>query len=121
MKRMRWSEIRRRLGARRAGQPPSTTDAFWSDFRARARLHPQVAPAPRRARWGWPGIAAVSTAAAAAIGLILLLPARGGREWTGAVRSLRVIAPHEAVIIMDEPDETFVWIVEEESEAAHAM
>ena len=114
MSKRSWKEIEATLQADRppAGMRPA--DAFWSDFKARARLCNQDSPAPARRspslmRWG------LATACAAALAVLVVLQGLPGAPAGGShIKSLEVVASHSAVLIMeDEPTEsTILWIVD---------
>jgi hypothetical protein len=94
------------------------TDAneFWSDFRARARLHPQLRPERRRAA---PGLLGWSVAAACVLVLIvggILFQAHPARAELSHVQSMKVFATHSAVLIMDDTQSqsTIVWVADME-------
>ena len=121
MKRRSWNEIREGLGELRADRPPKPADAFWAEFRSRARLHPQLAPAERPAfaparKWILAG--ACATLLLAWAGLYI-----AGRPQTGGmntIRSLDVVASNGGVLIMDDEStqSTIVWIVDLEADSA---
>jgi len=117
MKKTSWNRIREILG--RASTPPPRTEAqaFWADFKMRARMYPQREPAaalpPRRMpvlRWALAAAACVLVVA----GFFMARPferrqvaARGN-----VINSLEVIATHSAVLIMNDDTEpaTIVWV-----------
>ena len=117
-----WREIAD--GMRRCSGPARSSPgegAFWSDFRARARLRVQEEPEARVAtpalalRWAAAATCALLVAASA-----VWIPQRlaaGRTGGGGVVRSLEVVAPHSAVMIMqDEASRgTIVWVVDMQS------
>ncbi len=115
MKRIPWQKVRREMRGMAAGRQVMPAAAFWEDFRARARLHPQRTAERETdssfvfSRWAWAG------ACATVMALLAVLPFRGvlagSRE--GAVLSLDVETGHSAVVILDDARtrSTIVWIV----------
>ena len=88
-------------------------DEFWEDFRAHARMVPQLTdPEPGRAvAWRWAWVAACAIVIAAVAGL----PAtRDREELGGVVRSIEVVAKYESILILSDElsDSTIVWIVD---------
>ena len=89
-------------------------EEFWTDFKARARLHVQDRPDPRPEsspflKWG------LATACAAALVMLVVLRGLPGLSGRGShIKSLEVVASHSAVLIMeDQPtDSTILWIVD---------
>jgi hypothetical protein len=118
MSRVSWREIRQRL---RAEVPPPQSDAgaFWSDFRAHARLVPQIGPDREPALAGrlmaWWRLAPL--AATLAILLAVALHARGPAA--NRLRFLEVFASHTGVIMMDDEQRhgTILWVAGLEPDA----
>ena len=96
------------------------SDEFWPDFKARAKMRTQEAPDENRSR---PAFLPWATAAACTVillvsSIVLLLNVEKTTELKNtSVTSLDVMAPHSAVIIMndDQGDGTVVWIVDMET------
>jgi len=90
---------------------------FWSDFRARARLHPQHAPAPQPAM---PRIMPWMATACAAVLIATLVFFPFGREPEQAseILAVDVLARHSGVMIMNEGESegTILWICDMETE-----
>ena len=90
---------------------------FWSDFRARARLHPQHEPAPQSAlpRMA-PWLLAACTAALVAV-FVFVPPGRQTGP-TSEILAVDVLARHSGVMIMNEDDSqgTILWICDMEPE-----
>jgi len=89
------------------------SETFWTDFKARARLHPQETV--ERVRMphaiGW--VVAAACGLAMVAGLFLhQRPAGGGED--SVIKSVEVVASHAAVVIMkDEPTHsTILWVVD---------
>jgi len=114
MSKRSWKEIEETLrdDRPRAGMRPA--EEFWTDFKARARLHVQDRPGPRSEsppflKWG------LATACAAALVMLVVLRGLPGLPGRGShIKSLEVVASHSAVLIMeDQPtDSTILWIVD---------
>ena len=104
-----FDEMVREMGSAPA-MPPG--EAFWSDFRARARLRAQMAPpSPAVTALRWAAMA--SPLAAAAVLMLVLRAAPGAWAATDTeINSLEVETAHRAVFIMnDEPTRsTIVWV-----------
>ena len=87
-------------------------DAFWSDFKSRAKGTAQLAPAPAAVtvlRWA----AMASPLAAAALAMLLLRPlAASWLQSDTVINALEVEAAHRAVFIMNDvpTKSTIVWV-----------
>jgi hypothetical protein len=115
MKKMPWKEVRRELGDLRPGGEPREAAAFWADFKARARLHPQHEPA--RPAWGWPMPRWALAAACALVlvcgaGVYMGTPVQAAELST--INSVEIVASHGGVLIMDDEasQSTILWIVD---------
>ncbi len=115
MKRISWREIRRELGGLQPEHGPREADAFWAEFKGRARLHPQHEPA--RPSWGWPFPRWAIAAACALVfvcwvGVHLNTPVQAAELST--INSVEVVASHGGVLIMDDEasQSTVLWIVD---------
>jgi hypothetical protein len=115
MKKLPWKDIKEELANQRGGPPMRKAGDFWSDFKARVRLHPRLQPEPARA---FPPVArwALATACATIVVSWLFLagvPGRAAPE-KSRINSVEVVASHSAVLIMeDEPsDSTILWVVD---------
>lgn len=116
MKKTSWKRIRDILRRTPAPAPRTDTEAFWADFKARARMVPQrepiVATRPLRMpvlRWGLAAAACILVA----VGLFMARPGRQQVAVRGnVINSLEVIATHSAVLIMNDDTEpaTIVWV-----------
>ena len=112
-----WKHLARELPKAAATPPPRPADDFWSEFKARARLHPQAAPETVTrplpyARWSLAGAAALVLIAAT---LTSLLRSPSMTAEKGAtIHSVRVDVAHKGVMIMeDQPSRaTIVWVVD---------
>ena len=126
MKKFTSGRIKELLASRDAGQAPDA-EAFWSDFKARAKLVNQdMAGQPATASFA-PGWWAAATACAALLIVAggVLLYRGGSRDDTADEMTLDVTAAHSAVLVIeDEASQgTIVWIVgmeEEESGGGRA-
>ncbi len=115
MKKIPWKEVRRELGQMRPEREPREADAFWAEFKARARLHPQLESA--RPSWRWP-VPRWALAAACAlvlvcwVGVHMSTPVQAAELST--INSVEVVASHGGVVIMgDEASQsTILWIVD---------
>jgi hypothetical protein len=111
MKRADWRAIREQIGRGSPRGEMTPAGAFWDDFRARARLHPQHEPETRVLpvvlRWG---LATACAALAVMAAAYVLTP--GSSAGLAEVKSVRVMAPHSAVLIMDNEraQSTILWI-----------
>jgi hypothetical protein len=109
-----WREIRKALRDAAPEPPSPSPDAFWEDFRARARLHPQRQPGPSARRLPLLWTTALSGACAVLVlaGFFLAGPAAGGTP--SRITSVEVPASHGAVFILnDEPSQgTILWVVD---------
>jgi hypothetical protein len=129
MKDRDWTSVREEL--RRERPPtPRAAEGFWSEFKARASLVPQdapAAPAPMPLpRWS---LAILSAAAVLVVSLAVLAPIWQSRQGgdpavpvgiaattldnsASRLKFLRVVASHSAVVIMSDEDRggTVVWI-----------
>lgn len=113
MRSFSWKRIVEQMRADDSASRVPDSETFWTDFKARARMHPQEtverAPVPR----------AIGLAVVAACGLVMVAgvflhqrPAGGGED--GVIKSVEVVASHAAVVIMkDEPTHsTILWVVD---------
>jgi len=112
---MKQSDIERAL-SRMTTPPARDREDFWSDFRARARLHPQWHPVresalPRLAPW----LAFVCTVLVAAL---VLFPFGNGESKASEVLSVDILAQHSGVMIMNEEASqgTILWVCDMETE-----
>lgn len=114
-----WQATREALTRDRRGQP-LPPEAFWDDFRARARLRVQVSPeatnpmiVPWRNRWAWAGTCAVVCFAIVGIRFMGGSPAAEASQ----INSVEVIASHSGVLIMndDSSKSAILWIVDMEA------
>ena len=116
MNKISWNEVETRLRERRAAGTMRDAGAFGEDFKARARLVRQEVPEGMAAwrapalKWGY-----ASLAAAAVVVAVMLWPARA--DLLTQVKSLKVLAPHSGVIIMNDEGGkgTVVWITDLDS------
>jgi hypothetical protein len=112
MKTARWSEVRERLRAYPTGREPPGRDAFWSDFKARARMTPQAAPEPEPAAWRRlaPRYGIGLAAVAAALMAVFMLPQAS--PLGNRIRSLEVVASHTGVMILNDSASkgTILWV-----------
>lgn len=112
MKTTQWRTIRTLLAARPAA-PPAAAESFWSDFRARAALHPQMRPERRRplrpAYLVWAGGGVCAT-----VLTMLVLHGTGGTTPLAGISSYEVGVPHGAVMILrdQQTDATILWVSE---------
>jgi len=118
-----WNDLSRELRATPQATSHRPADDFWTDFKARARLHPQSVPeAVTRptpyARWSLAAATALVLVAATLTTLLRspTMPAEKG----DTVRSVRVDVAHKGVMIMeDQPSRaTIVWVVDMDAAAS---
>jgi hypothetical protein len=112
MNRISNNALRKAFAEQRTGAAMRGPEAFWGDFRARARLRAQDEPETRRL-WlpAWPAYAkACAVLALFAVTVWVVYPA--GAAQPAAVTSMEVIAPHSAVLIINDAqtDSTVLWI-----------
>lgn len=115
MKKTPWKDIRRELGNLHPKPGPREASAFWTDFKARARLHPQHEPARWSRAWPvprWAMAAACALILVCWVGVHLSTPVQAAELST--INSLEVVASHGGVLIMDdeESQSTILWIVD---------
>ncbi len=113
-----WKEITEGMAEGERGKP-HPAEAFWEDFRARARLRNQEEPgtvkpvlAPWRSRWAW-----VGTCAALLLAFLGMRFLGGGAVAEASqINSVEVVASHSGVLIMtDESSQSAIlWIVDME-------
>ncbi len=107
-------KIERAIKEQPATKPMPEAAEFWSDFRARARLHPQQEYTRVHPRGWFLGWSAATACAILLLGVFLIgLPTSSvGSEG----KAFDVMVDHSAVIIMnDEPEQgTILWIVDME-------
>lgn len=92
---------------------------FWSDFRARAKLHPQLEPVTERDIPPWaPWLTAAC--AAALLAVFVLFPFGNQNGPASEILAVDVLARHSAVMIMNEDtsEGTVLWIYDMEFEPA---
>jgi hypothetical protein len=113
---MRWFKIRQMLRDRKDAPAGPAQDAFWTDFRARARMTPQEAPGtphPVPLRWipEWT-VAAVCALLLLGMGWYFAFPGAGGDMPPNKVHSLRVSVPYAALLMTYDPASkaTIVWV-----------
>ena len=116
MNRIPWEVIKESIRRDRGAPAMRSSEEFWSDFRARARLHPQVNAVPARntAIYRW--------ALAAACGIVLLgvalfqvaVTPGSAMAGTTTIKSVEVVASHGGVLIMNDAatQSTILWIVD---------
>lgn len=101
-----WTEVRGHLRGQSLTPNVPPRDAFWADFRARARWVRQdgeaPAPAVRPWRWVYAGAATVAAAVLLVVAGWVVLPARPATAVPSAIKSWEVVAPHSGVIIMND-------------------
>jgi hypothetical protein len=110
-----WRQIRANLREQPAPVARRDPDAFWSDFRARARLMRQEQPVVVPLWRSMPMRVAYAAAVVAllAAGLALMLPG-GGAGLPNRIKSLEVVASHSGVIIINDDTQrgTILWIAD---------
>ena len=113
-------DISRALRESPRGVTPPPAEAFWDDFKARARHHPQHAPASApQPFYGW-AVAAASAILLVGVGVGSLhfrsVPHADG----SAINSFEVNVAHSAVLILgDTPTEgTILWGVDMDTESS---
>jgi len=114
-----WKETKEAIAGGIRGKP-AAPDAFWEDFRARARLRRQEEPAntrplviPWRNKWAW-----VGTCAALLLAFLGIHMMDGGAvAQASQINSVEVVASHSGVLIMtDESSQSAIlWIVDMEA------
>lgn len=118
MNKVSWSDVEAGLRERSASGAMRDAGTFGADFKARARMVRQEAPEEAGTswtpllRWGTASIAVVMVLAVA----VLFWPVHEGLMTQ--VKSLRVMAPHSGVIIMNDEggQGTVVWITDMETD-----
>ena len=91
---------------------------FWEDFRARATLHPQLAPERQASRviyrWAWAGASAMVVVALS----VLPIAYYGRSGEASTIQSLEIGVQHSAVVILDDKPtkSTILWIVDMETD-----
>ena len=113
---MRWFKIKQMLRDRKGVPAGPAKDAFWADFRARARMTPQEAPGTPRpfpALWipEWT-TAVVSVLLIAVAGWYFAVRVAGDDVPPNKVHSLRISVPYTALLMMYDPPSksTIVWV-----------
>jgi len=104
------------LARQKPGVEPRPADEFWADFKARARLRTQDAPARPRQALAWVTPLACAAALVLAVGVYMLSPPR---DINGdVIKSVEVVASHSAVFIMEDKESksAIVWIVDMETD-----
>jgi len=112
---MRWSKIEKALRDRTDNRVAPSTDEFWSDFRARARMTSQQTPGRRAFPVLWIPewtIAGVCVLLLVGAGWFFAVRERGDDIPPNKVHSLRVSVPYMAVPMMYYPSSkaTIVWV-----------
>lgn len=115
MKKLTTEQVRELLSSRRV-EPTPDAQAFWADFRARARLMNQDQPVPVPAfsmstgKWA---LAAACAMFVAVFGGLFMFHSPAGQE-PAASMTLDVEVAHSAVLVIeDAPSQsTIVWIVD---------
>lgn len=118
MNKVSWSDVE--VGLRERSAPGAMRDAgtFGADFKARARLVRQEVPEEPGTTWvpllRW-GAASFAVALVVAVAVIYW---PGPADLMTQVKSLRVMAPHSGVIIMNDEggQGTVVWITDMETD-----
>jgi len=108
-----WKQIRGTLAEQRVAGALRSPDAFWSDFRARARLMRQEQPGSVP-RWQPLPLRMAYAAALVAVvvgGLALMIPKVNAAN---RIKSLEVVASHSGVIIINDEAYrgTILWITD---------
>ena len=113
---MRWFKVKQMLRDRRETPAAPAKDAFWTDFRARARMTSQEAPGtshPSPILWipEWT-TAAVCVLLLVVAGWYVAVPRSGDDVPPNKVHSLRISVPYTALLMMYDPSSkaTIVWV-----------
>jgi hypothetical protein len=108
-----WKQIRGVLAEQQVAGAMRSPDAFWSDFRARARLMRQEQPGSVL-RWQSLPLRLAYAAALVAVlaaGLALMIPRVNA---VNRIKALEVVASHSGVIIINDDTHrgTILWITD---------
>ncbi len=118
-----WQDTKQAL-QKRAVTPPTPGGDFWDDFKARARLHPQLdaesAPATPAFHFRWAWAAACALLLVVAGGVPVVMQSQAAPKLS-TVQTYEVGAEHSGVLIMDdeESEATILWVVDMESDLAY--
>jgi len=112
---MRWFKIKQMLRDRRDVPACPTRDDFWTDFRAHARMVPQLepdtrpSPAFRIPAWTAAGVSALLLVTA---GWFFAMRSVSDDVPPNKVHSLRISVPYTAMLMMYDPSSkaTIIWV-----------
>ncbi len=122
MKKTSWTEVATGLQARNVSAGRRDADAFARDFAARARMVRQDGPESRQSvPMVWFKWSAVSVATVLVLLAGFIMWPSAGVNLVTHVKSLRVLAPHSGVIIMDDESGrgTVVWVTGMDSDGGN--
>lgn len=111
-----WNDIQHELGKKAVPPAPSSQEQFWSDFKARARMTVQDAPAPARSRVLWTSFAFAGSLALLALAAIPFFWSPAAMAGAIEITSLEVGAPHSGAMILNVVSENgknkgaIVWV-----------
>lgn len=111
---MDWQQVRDTLRTSGSGAGPRAAADFWADFKARAKLVPQLdeAAVPSRASHAMLWWRSSLAAAAAVLAVVALYSPLHRTPTDNDIQALEIVASHTGIIIMSDSTVkgTIVWI-----------